>query len=94
MTSFPVDDAAAHFSGAWSPNAEERIRRAVNAAERLLLHHADYPVPPFGARWVCVVDEVSSRRIFLAHRLGANRVLRAESAEKLKQKICAFALGH
>jgi hypothetical protein len=81
------------FSGRWEGDAEQRIRKAVDAAERLLVHSNDYPVPPFGARWVCVADQVHDRTVFLAHRIGASHVLRGESVDELTQKICSFALA-
>jgi len=78
------------FSGSWTPRAPRRVEDAVISAERLLTSRSGL-VPPFGARWICVASDVRDRRVYLAHRIGADRVLRADSAEKLVQRISSFA---
>ncbi|HHP7237765.1 hypothetical protein [Longibacter sp.] len=82
-----------HFSGSWTSRARGRVQDAVFSAERLLTHRSGLPVPPFGARWVCVAHSARDRSVYLAHRIGADRVLRADSVEKLVQRICSFAFG-
>jgi hypothetical protein len=83
-----------HFSGEWNDDAKTEVTRAIRAAERLIRHRNDFPIPTFGSQWVCVADEVVERTYFLAHRLGATHVLRGTSVQELKEAICAFALEH
>lgn len=85
-------DSVTHFSGVWNDDAKSEVTRAIQAAERLIAHRNEFPVPTFGSQWVCVADEVVDRTYFLAHRLGATHVLRGTSVQELKDAICAFAL--
>lgn len=88
------EESMAHFSGRWDENAKREITSAIQATERLIAHHAEFPVPSYGSRWVCVADTVVGQTYFLAHRVGATSVLRGTSVDELKEAICAFALEH
>jgi len=81
-----------HFSGSWNHEKKATITEAIEAAEQMISHRSEYPVPTFGAQWVCVMDTVMDRTFFLAHRLGASEVLRGNSISELRKAICAFAL--
>ena len=88
------EESMTHFSGRWEENARREVTSAIQAAERLIAHHTEFPAPSYGSRWVCVTDTVMDQTYFLAHRLGATSVLRGTSVDKLKEAICAFALEH
>jgi len=87
-------DGVTHFSGSWNHEKRVAITKAIEAAEQMISHRSEYPVPTFGAQWVCVMDTVMDRTFFLAHRLGASKVLRGNSISELRTAICAFALDH
>lgn len=87
-------DGITHFSGSWNHEKRVAITKAIEAAEQMISHRSEYPVPTFGAQWVCVMDTVMDRTFFLAHRLGASKVLRGNSISELRTAICAFALDH
>lgn len=89
-----ADESVTHFSGQWKEMARLEVTDAIQAAEQLIAHRTEFPVPSYGSRWVCVVDTVVDRTYFLAHRLGATSVLRGTSVDELKEAICAFALDH
>lgn len=72
-----------YYRGPWTPAEHDTIEAVVSRAEatRPSWNHT------LGKPWVCLCVAVGATNVYLAHRMGEDRVFRASSAQGLADQI-------
>lgn len=79
-----------YFDGAWSTSDAELIEEAVAEAEQADL--PDVSSSPEGlAPWISTYQTAETTELYTANRIGVSRVLVANSAPALAERIRRFA---
>ena len=82
-TSFQEESVSVYYRGRWTADEHAVVEAAVKQVEATLPAWNNI----LGKPWVCLCVTVGTHCVYLAHRMGGEKVLKATSAQDLAEEI-------